>query len=74
VFHHLCHDLEFHPSVWKQGWPIKCNANVDCSHCDVRVIMTVPRELPGYKLDLAGVQEVRWDKGGNAKRRGLYFF
>jgi hypothetical protein len=26
--------------------------------------MTVARELAGYKLDLVGVQEVRWYKGG----------
>jgi len=37
VFHHICHDLEFHPSVLKQGWPIKYNANVDRFHRDVRV-------------------------------------
>jgi len=36
--------------------------------------MTVARELVRYKLDLAGVQEVRWEKGGTANRRGLYFF
>ena len=28
--------------------------------------MTVVRELARYKLDLVDVQEVRWDKGGNA--------
>jgi hypothetical protein len=26
--------------------------------------MTVARELARYKLDLVGVQEVRWDKRG----------
>jgi hypothetical protein len=26
-------------------------------------LTTVARELVGYKLDLVGVQEVRWDKG-----------
>jgi len=25
------------------------------------------RELARYKLDLAGVQEVRWDKGGTVR-------
>jgi len=34
--------------------------------------MAVARELVRYKLDLVGVK-VRWDKGGTAKRRGLYF-
>jgi hypothetical protein len=27
-------------------------------------LMTVARELAGYKLDLVGVQEVRWEGGG----------
>jgi hypothetical protein len=27
-------------------------------------IMTVSKELSEYKLDLAGIQEVRWDRGG----------
>jgi hypothetical protein len=27
-------------------------------------LKTVARELGKYKLDLVGVQEVRWDKGG----------
>jgi hypothetical protein len=27
-------------------------------------LKTVSRELAKYKLDLVGVQEVRWDKGG----------
>jgi hypothetical protein len=26
-------------------------------------LTTVARELPRYKLDLLGVQELRWDKG-----------
>jgi exonuclease III len=29
---------------------------------------TVARELGKYKLDLVGVQEVRWDKGGTEQR------
>ena len=35
--------------------------------------MTVVRELARYKLDLVGVQEVRWDKGSTA-RAGNYTF
>ena len=31
------------------------------------------RELARYKLDLVGVQEVRWDRGGTV-RAGDYFF
>jgi hypothetical protein len=33
-------------------------------------LKTVERELGKYKLDLVGVQEVRWDKGGT--ERALY--
>ena len=29
------------------------------------------RELARYRLDVVGVQEVRWDKGGHSKSRGL---
>jgi hypothetical protein len=35
--------------------------------------MTVVRELARYKLDLLGVQEVTWEKGGTA-RAGDYAF
>jgi hypothetical protein len=35
--------------------------------------MTVAKELARYKLDLVGVQEVRWDKGGTV-RAGDYNF
>ena len=30
-------------------------------------LITVLRELARYKLDLVGVLEVRWDKGGTAR-------
>jgi exonuclease III len=36
-------------------------------------LMTVVRELAKYKLDLVGVQEVRWDKEGTV-RAGEYTF
>jgi hypothetical protein len=32
------------------------------------------RKLAGYKLDLAGVQEVRWDKRGNVRARDYSYF
>ena len=32
------------------------------------------RELARYKLDLAGVQEVRWDKGGTVRAGDYNFF
>jgi exonuclease III len=35
--------------------------------------MTVAKELATYKLDVVGVQEVRWDKGGTV-RAGDYNF
>ena len=36
-------------------------------------LTTVVNKLARYKLDLVGVQEVRWDKGGTA-RAGDYTF
>ena len=36
-------------------------------------LTTAARELARYKLDLVGVQGVRWDKGGTV-RAGDYFF
>jgi hypothetical protein len=35
-------------------------------------LKTVARELGKYKLDLVGVQEVRWDKGGTEQQRTIY--
>jgi exonuclease III len=35
---------------------------------------TVVRELGKYKLDLVGVQEVRWDKGGTERAEDYTFF
>jgi hypothetical protein len=37
------------------------------------LIMTVAKEISKYKLDLVGVQEVRWDRGGT-KPAGKYTF
>ena len=34
-------------------------------------LTAVARELARYRFDLVGVQEVRWDKGGHCKSRGL---
>jgi exonuclease III len=36
-------------------------------------LRAVAEEISKYKLDLVGVQEVRWDGGGTARRR-LYVF
>jgi hypothetical protein len=35
--------------------------------------MTVSRESARYKLDLVGVQEVRWDKAGMAGAGDIFF-
>jgi hypothetical protein len=37
-------------------------------------LMTVSRELSKYKLDLAGVQEVRWEGGGTEPPVEYTFF
>jgi exonuclease III len=37
-------------------------------------LMTVARELARYKLDLVGVQEVWWDKGGTVRAGDYTFF
>jgi hypothetical protein len=36
--------------------------------------MTFIRESAKFKLDLVGVQEVRWDKGGTARAGDYTFF
>jgi exonuclease III len=37
-------------------------------------LKTVARELGKYKLDLLGVQEVRWEKGGTERAEHCKFF
>jgi exonuclease III len=37
-------------------------------------ITTVAKELARYKLDLVGLQEVRWDKGGTVRAGDYKFF
>ena len=37
-------------------------------------LMAAARELARYKLDLVGVQEVRWDKGGTVQAGDYNFF
>jgi hypothetical protein len=37
------------------------------------LLKTVARKLGKYKLDLAGVQEVRWDKGALNGQRIIHF-
>jgi hypothetical protein len=40
----------------------------------IGLLMTVARELGKYKLDLVGVHEVRWEKGGTERAEGYSFF
>jgi hypothetical protein len=50
------------------------------SCCNVRSLYRsgsltiVARELARYKLDLVGVQEVRWDKGGTVGTGDNFFY
>jgi exonuclease III len=44
------------------------------SLCRSGALKTVARELGKYKLDLVGVQEVRWDKGGTELVEDYTFF
>jgi hypothetical protein len=37
-------------------------------------LKTVARELAMYKLELVGVQEVTWDKGGTERAEDYTFF
>jgi exonuclease III len=37
-------------------------------------LMTAARELPRYKLDTVGVQDVKWDKGGTVRAGDYNFF
>jgi hypothetical protein len=40
----------------------------------LRVSYKITRELGKYKLDLVGVQEVRWGIGGTVTAGGFIFF
>jgi exonuclease III len=44
------------------------------SLCSIGLLKTVARELGKYKLDLMGVQEVRWEKGGTEWAKDYTFF
>jgi hypothetical protein len=37
-------------------------------------LMTVAKEISKYKLDLVGIQEVRWDRGGTEPAGEYTFF
>jgi len=40
----------------------------------VGLLKATAKELTRYKLDLLGVQEVRWDKGGTVRAGDYNFF
>jgi exonuclease III len=44
------------------------------SLCRIGSLTTVARELGKYKLDLVGVQEVRWEKGGTERAKDYTFY
>ena len=44
------------------------------SHYKLGSVTAAARELARYKLDLLGVQEVRWDKGGTVRAGDYNFF
>jgi hypothetical protein len=44
------------------------------SLCKAGSFMTVAKEIPKYKLNLVGVQEVRWDWFGTEPAREYTFF
>jgi exonuclease III len=44
------------------------------SLCRAGSLTTVTRELARHRLDLVGVQEVRWEKGGTVRAGNYNFF
>ena len=42
--------------------------------CCFKFSKAVARELGRYKLDVVGVQKVRWDKGGTVREGDYDFF
>ena len=57
-----CPQVAESPKHWKRDmrfgtWNVR-------NQCRAGTLTAAARELARYKLDLVGVQEVRWDKGG----------
>jgi hypothetical protein len=48
-------------------WNVRSLYRIGC-------LTTVARELGKYKLDLVGVEEVRWEKGGTERAEDYTFF
>jgi exonuclease III len=64
--------LDKQPKLRKMGmrfgtWNVKSLYRAD-------LLMTVVKEISKYKLDLVGVQEVRWDMGGTEPAGEYTFF
>ena len=51
-----------------------CTWNVRSLYRVGSLTAATARELAGYKLELVGVQEVRWDKGGTVRAGDYNFF
>jgi hypothetical protein len=54
------------------GWPTSLGVGRRANRSGS--LKTVARELGKYKLDLVGVQEVRWENGGTARAEDCTFF
>jgi exonuclease III len=39
----------------------------------VGLLMTAVKEISKYKLDLVGIQEIRWDRGRPNQQANIYF-
>jgi len=53
---------------------MRFDTRIERSMCRLGSITTVATEIARSKLDLVGVEEVRWDKGGTVRAEGYNFF
>jgi hypothetical protein len=76
---YICYENSIEPQTWKDYLDKRRDMNMRFGLWNVRSLyragslMTVSRELARYKLDLVGVQEVRWE-GGGTEPAGEYTF
>jgi hypothetical protein len=47
---------------------------MECNLYRAGSLMTVAKEISKYKLDLVGVQEVRWDRGTEPAGKYTFFY
>jgi len=52
---------------------MRFDTRIERSMCRLGSITTVATEIARSKLDLVGVEEVRWDKGGTVKAEDYNF-